>query len=211
MQGGPQGSPAAPQQRPKQPALLCRRQHLCPALVATPLPSAVIEGLITQLKKAQGNPDVKAIVVTGAGGARSPPPRSFARRLTCLLPSFLAHRLPPRPVAITPAAAASLTAATAAGRFCAGFDFTLFGTPAMEAVLAGRKEILAELTALLENGAKPTVAAIEGAALGGGLELAMACNSRVCATGKLLLCCPCCCCCCCWGRRRRALSCQPFS
>ena len=84
----------------------------------------------------------------------------------------------------------------------------------MEAVLAGRKEILAELTALLENGARPTVAAIEGAALGGGLELAMACNSRVCATGKLLLCCPCCCCCCCccccWGRRRRALSCQPF-
>ena len=95
MQGGPQGSPAAPQQRPKQPALLCRRQHLCPALVATPLPSAVIEGLVTQLKKAQGNPDVKAIVVTGAGGARSPRRAALpAAAPACCLPSLPTGCLP---------------------------------------------------------------------------------------------------------------------
>lgn len=70
-----------------------------------------------------------------------------------------------------------------AGEFCAGFDFTLFGTPAMDAILDSRGELLAQLAALLENGSKPTVAALEGAALGGGLEIAMACNARVAAEG----------------------------
>jgi len=36
---------------------------------------------------------------------------------------------------------------------------------------------------VLENGPKPTVAAIHGVALGGGLEVAMACNARVCTPG----------------------------
>ena len=35
------------------------------------------------------------------------------------------------------------------------------------------------IVSLLEEGPKPTVAAIHGVALGGGLEVAMGCNSRV--------------------------------
>lgn len=77
----------------------------------------------------------------------------------------------------------SLSTATAAGTFSAGFNFKLFGTPAMEDVLAKRQDVVRELAALLEGGAKPSVAAIAGACLGGGCELAMACNARVCAEG----------------------------
>ena len=39
---------------------------------------------------------------------------------------------------------------------------------------------------LLESGPKPTVAAIEGVALGGGLETALACNARLCSPGAPL-------------------------
>ena len=36
---------------------------------------------------------------------------------------------------------------------------------------------------LLESGPKPTVAAVEALALGGGLETALACNARICTPG----------------------------
>jgi enoyl-CoA hydratase/3-hydroxyacyl-CoA dehydrogenase len=42
------------------------------------------------------------------------------------------------------------------------------------------------LNGLVEGGAKPTVAAIENLALGGGLEVAMACNARVATPGAQL-------------------------
>lgn len=55
----------------------------------------------------------------------------------------------------------------------------------MSAILDGREEALKEMGALLESGTKPTVAAVEGACLGGGCEVAMACNARVVAQGEM--------------------------
>lgn len=62
---------------------------------------------------------------------------------------------------------------TCAGRtFIAGADITEFGKPPKP---PGLNEVLAEM----ENSPKPIVAAIHGTALGGGLEVALACHFRV--------------------------------
>ncbi len=62
---------------------------------------------------------------------------------------------------------------TCAGRtFIAGADITEFGKPPQPPGLA---EVISEL----ENCPKPTVAAIHGTALGGGLEVALGCHFRV--------------------------------
>jgi 3-hydroxyacyl-CoA dehydrogenase len=62
---------------------------------------------------------------------------------------------------------------TCAGRtFIAGADITEFGKPPQP---PGLNEVLAEM----ENSPKPIVAAIHGTALGGGLEVALACHFRV--------------------------------
>jgi len=62
---------------------------------------------------------------------------------------------------------------TCAGRtFVAGADITEFGKPV-------QRPHLPDLIELLETFRKPTVAAIHGTALGGGLELAMGCHFRV--------------------------------
>ncbi len=64
---------------------------------------------------------------------------------------------------------------TCAGRtFVSGADIREFGTP-----LTSKEPNLGDLIATLETINKPTVAAIHGTALGGGLELALGCYFRV--------------------------------
>jgi hypothetical protein len=70
-----------------------------------------------------------------------------------------------------------------AGKFCAGFDINQFvsASPGSGGGIDGRiNEAFCEL---LESGPKPTVAAIEAIALGGGCEVALACNARICTPG----------------------------
>ncbi|MFM9968316.1 MAG: 3-hydroxyacyl-CoA dehydrogenase NAD-binding domain-containing protein [Burkholderiales bacterium] len=86
------------------------------------------------LKKAQTNPEVKAIVLTGSGRA-----------------------------------------------FCAGAEIKEFNTPAANEFPNSR-----DLVAALESCTKPVVAAIHGAAMGGGFELALACHYRVALPGAQL-------------------------
>ncbi len=58
--------------------------------------------------------------------------------------------------------------------FSGGADVTEFGTPK-----AAREPNLRVVISLIENNAKPVVAAIGGQCLGGGLELALGCHFRV--------------------------------
>jgi 3-hydroxyacyl-CoA dehydrogenase len=69
--------------------------------------------------------------------------------------------------------AAKAIVLTCAGRtFIAGADITEFGKPPQPPALS-------EVISALENSPKPTIAAIHGTALGGGLEVALGCHFRV--------------------------------
>lgn len=91
----------------------------------------------------------------------------------------LGHALRQRIVAALAAALAdtSVCAIVLTGNskaFCAGADVSEFGTPRQTA-----EPVLATVLSQVENCTKPVVAAIAGVALGGGLELALACHARV--------------------------------
>eukprot|EP00879_Flechtneria_rotunda_P001199 GHRR01001346.1.p1 GENE.GHRR01001346.1~~GHRR01001346.1.p1 ORF type:complete len:489 (+),score=186.50 GHRR01001346.1:104-1570(+) len=74
---------------------------------------------------------------------------------------------------------------TGAGKnFSAGFDINQFQSAPKGGGIDNN--INDAICAVLEAGPKPTVAAIQGVALGGGLEVAMGCNARVAAPGSRL-------------------------
>jgi 3-hydroxyacyl-CoA dehydrogenase len=71
---------------------------------------------------------------------------------------------------------------TGGGRaFCSGAEIREFNTPAATAAPG-----LLDLLAALESCSKPLVAAIHGVAMGGGLEVTLACHYRVAAPGAQL-------------------------
>ncbi|KAJ1262443.1 hypothetical protein BS78_09G117000 [Paspalum vaginatum] len=65
----------------------------------------------------------------------------------------------------------------AKGRFCGGFDITAFGNKPKNEKPGSMS--IDFLTDIVEDAHKPSVAAIDGIALGGGLEVAMVCHARI--------------------------------
>jgi enoyl-CoA hydratase/carnithine racemase len=67
--------------------------------------------------------------------------------------------------------------------FCAGADVAGFGKTTLKHTDAAK---FSELLDVLENAPVPSVAAVHGGALGGGLELALTCDTVICADTAVL-------------------------
>ncbi|KAJ8423103.1 hypothetical protein Cgig2_004701 [Carnegiea gigantea] len=74
------------------------------------------------------------------------------------------------------------------GKFSGGFDITAFGEIQGGKITAPKRGLIAIdlLTDTVDAARKPSVAAIDGLALGGGLEVAMACHARISTAGAQL-------------------------
>lgn len=83
------------------------------------------------------------------------------------------------------ASPARVVVLTGAGRgFCAGFDLSLAGEGRGDSAFwARRQERFGSLVARIRNIPQPTIAAVNGAATGAGLGLALACDTRIGSTG----------------------------
>ena len=79
------------------------------------------------------------------------------------------------------AAVKSIVVTGAGKAFCSGADITEFGSDK-----SIQEPNLLSLILMMENSAKPTIAAVHSICMGGGLELALGCHYRIAAPGTLV-------------------------